>query len=229
MGTWGNRREPDGHAWITGPREGSLEPELARSLQRVLAVTTTGSEPCWFGIWEGFGYLSEAQRGAPSIDAPARRWHLFRAPLDHLRFSFGKGFEHQTANLAWPEDRSWCLATEIDAEATYVGGSKELISAIFEEPTLEAEPACLGERLAYLGEVLKPIVKKRASASLRPGFESREFPVGRNELGLGRMRLGTVISWILRLMPPWRKDQDGMFRSGLFTVSWGRKRRNNRK
>jgi len=62
-----------GDAWITGPREGSLEPNLARTLQSVLASATEDSVPCWFGIWEGFGYLTESQRAAPAIEALARR------------------------------------------------------------------------------------------------------------------------------------------------------------
>lgn len=161
-----------GDAWISGPREGTLEPGLARSLGSVLAHSTEDSVPCWFGIWEGFGYLTEAQRAAPAIEAPHRRWHLFRAPLDHFERSLGGvWFEHQTANLAWPENRSWCLATEIDAEVTYIGGGNELISAILNEPGLEAVPVRLDERLASLRHVLTPVVNKPRGATLAPGFE----------------------------------------------------------
>ena len=210
-----------GDAWITGPREGSLEPDLARPLQTVLAGATEDSAPCWFGIWEGFGYLTGAQRTAPLIEAPGRRWHLFRAPLDHLERSFADDwFEHQTANLAWPGDRSWCLATEIDAEVTYVGGSKELISAILEAPDLEAVPARLDERLAGLRDVLTPIVivDQPAGDALPPGFESREYPPDRHPPGW-RHRLGIVMGWIHRLVlwlnPSMRKEHEEMTRRGL--------------
>ena len=163
-----------GDAWIAGPREGTLEPDLARVVQRLLARQTADSGPCWFGVWEGFAYLTPAQLAAPALAAPGRRWHLFRAPLDHLERSFADGWiEHQTANLAWPADRSWCLATEIDTEATYVAGSNELISAILDEPGLEAVPALLDETLANLRDVLTPIVDKPAGAALLPGLESR--------------------------------------------------------
>ena len=217
-----------GDAWITGPREGSLEPDLARTLQSVLARATEESAPCWFGIWDGFGHLTEAQRTAPAIEAPGRRWHLFRAPLDHLERSFTDTFEHQTANLAWPENRSWCLATEIDAEVTYVGGSKELISAILEAPDLEAVPARLDERLAGLRDVLAPVVDKPAGASLAPGFESREYPPDPHPLGW-KHRLGIVKVWMYRLVlllnPSLRKEHEEMHRSGLFVSEWGWKRR----
>ena len=220
-----------GDAWITGPREGSLEPDLARTLQSVLARKTADSLPCWFGIWEGFGFLTEAQRATPSIEAPGRRWHPFRAPLDHLERSFWDGFEHQTANLAWPEDRSWCLATEIDAEVTYVGGRKELFSAILEEPGLESAPARLDERLAGLRDVLTPVVDKPAGASLPPGFESREYPPDLRP-PKSKHRLGIVMGWMYRLIlwlnPSVRKEHDEMLRSGLFVLNWGRKRRSKR-
>ena len=218
-----------GDAWITGPREGSLEPDLARTLQSVLARAAEDSEPYWFGIWEGFGYLTEAQRAAPAIQAPGRRWHLFRGPLDHLARSFVEDwFENQTANLAWPESRNWCLATEIDAEVTYVGGSKELVSAILDEPGLEAVPASLDERLGRLGDVLTPVVDKPAGASLPPGFESREYAPDYYRHGW-RHRLGIVMGWmfrlVLRLRPSLRRQHDGMFRSGLFVLTWRRRPR----
>ena len=217
-----------GDAWITGPREGSLEPDLARTLHSVLAHATENSVPCWFGLWEGFGYLTEAQRAAPAIEAPGRRWHLFRAPLEHLEQSFTDRWEHQTANLAWPEDRSWCLATEIDAEVTYVGGSKELISAILDEPGLEAAPVRLDERLARLSDVLTPVADKPVGDPLSPGFESRDPPPERNPLGW-RHRFGIVKGWMYRLVlllsPSLRKEHDEMLRNGLFVSTWGWKRR----
>ena len=216
-----------GDAWITGPREGSLEPDLARTLQSILASAIEDSMPCWFGIWDGFGYLTESQRAAPAIEAPGRRWHLFRAPLDHLERSFVDGFENQTANLAWPEDRSWCLATEIDAEVTYVGGSRELISAILEAPGLDAVPARLDSRLAGLRDVLTPVVDKPAGASLLPGFESREYLPDWYRLRW-KHRLGIVKGWMYRLVlglnPALRKEHDEMSRSGLLVSKKGWKR-----
>lgn len=221
-----------GDAWITGPREGSLEPDLARVLQSVLAQERADTVPCWFGIWEGFGWLTEAQRAAPLFEAPGRRWHLFCAPLDHLERPFWDGLEHQAANLAWPEDRSWCLATEIDAEVTYVGGSKDLIIAILEAPGLEAVPARLDERLAGLSDVLKPVVDKPDGASLPPGFESREYPPDLPYLGL-KHGLGTVVGWMYRLNlwlnPSLRKEREEILRSGLLVSERGRKRRDKRK
>lgn len=167
----------DGDEWIEGPAEGCLEPKLARSLQRVLTEFTDSSNPCWFGIWEGFGFLSDAQRRAPKISTRERSWHLFRAPLAAMDQSFFPDhIFHHPANLVWPEDRSWCVATEIDVEATYVGGCEELIAAILAEPALESERVSLDDPPAMLRNLLQPVVEKPSGTPLPEGFEARGNP-----------------------------------------------------
>ena len=44
----------------------------------------------------------------------------------------------QSANLWWPKDRAWCVATEIDFDTTYIGGTQSAISAILACEALEA-------------------------------------------------------------------------------------------
>ncbi|MFC9837889.1 hypothetical protein ACFVKB_29370 [Rhodococcus sp. NPDC127530] len=41
-------------------------------------------------------------------------------------------------NLWWSDDRAWCVATDTDLMATYVGGSARCIDAIINCPDLEA-------------------------------------------------------------------------------------------
>ena len=41
-------------------------------------------------------------------------------------------------NLWWPQDRAWCVATNIDLLASYVGGSRQYVEAILASPDLEA-------------------------------------------------------------------------------------------
>ena len=165
-----------GDAWIGGPGEGSLEPDLARSLRGLLATVTGDPDSCWFGIWEGYGHLTDLQREAPAFSAPARRWRLFKGPLTAMDQSFFEDSGHLSANLVWPEDRSWCVATDIDAEATYVGGSEELIAGVLANADLEAERVNPDRRVASLRDVLQPVVEPPPGASLRPGFEGREYP-----------------------------------------------------
>ncbi|MEO9007921.1 MAG: hypothetical protein ABI401_12490 [Candidatus Dormibacter sp.] len=52
-------------------------------------------------------------------------------------------------NLWWPEDRAWCVASEIDFSYTYVGGSKELVEEILRHPDLEALPATVNDGITY--------------------------------------------------------------------------------
>jgi hypothetical protein len=50
-------------------------------------------------------------------------------------------------NLWWPNDRSWCVSSEIDFPYTYVGGSTKLIAEILAHPFLEAMPATVAQRI----------------------------------------------------------------------------------
>ena len=46
--------------------------------------------------------------------------------------------EYQPPNLFWPDDRAWCVASEIDLYSTYVGGTEALIAELLGDPRLEA-------------------------------------------------------------------------------------------
>ena len=49
--------------------------------------------------------------------------------------------QEQTPNLWWPQDRAWCVATEIDLAWTYVGGPAGMIERLLGEARIEAVPA----------------------------------------------------------------------------------------
>jgi hypothetical protein len=53
----------------------------------------------------------------------------------------------QSPNLWWPDDRAWCVASEIDFRSTYVGGSRALIDRVFDDERFEALPARLTDRV----------------------------------------------------------------------------------
>ena len=130
-----------GLAPIQCPDEGLLPPQVARPLHEVLSAHAGAPGPCWFGVWIGFAY--EYKDGIPAtqrLSTGYRDWDMFRAPLDALTLDFfttGDDF-CQSANVAWADDRSWCLATDIDMKSTYVGGTKALIDAILRHEALEA-------------------------------------------------------------------------------------------
>ena len=43
-------------------------------------------------------------------------------------------------SIWWPEDRAWCVTTDVDLFDTFVGGSRECIEAVLGNPDLEALP-----------------------------------------------------------------------------------------
>jgi hypothetical protein len=125
------------------PAMGTLPPELITPLRHIL-VKHTDAKKYWFAVWEGFGYLTDVARSAPVFEIPARRFHLFYAPLEALEQSFSAppfndDVFHQTANLWWPDDQAWCVATEIDFMSTYVGATEEAAEEIIKHSVFEAE------------------------------------------------------------------------------------------
>ncbi len=73
---------------------------------------------------------------------PARDYLFFEGSLDGAT-DFGHYLEPeyfipQSPNLFWPEDRAWCVASEIDLYCTLVGGSNALAESLMANPELEA-------------------------------------------------------------------------------------------
>ncbi len=132
-----------GYKVIDVPQEGTLTPVVAHSLLEKLEHFTQHSSTCWFGVWEGFGWDYK-----PGLEEPQafgihghRAWHLFQGPLGAMKCSFFDADVHQSANLIWPEDRSWCIATEISLQSTYIGGTNELVASILDISAVEAYAA----------------------------------------------------------------------------------------
>jgi hypothetical protein len=79
---------------------------------------------------------------APRLQLPAREYLVLRGTLADVP-SLGHelpwgAFSPQSPNLLWPDDASWCVATEIDLDSTYVGGPRALVDELVAEPRLEA-------------------------------------------------------------------------------------------
>lgn len=126
---------------IDRPDEGRLPEAVAKPLREVLARHVMPSESCWFGVWTGFAspYKPEIPTTS-SIDAGFREWDLFKGPIDAVGFQFFQR-ENYTANVIWPNRRTWFVSTDIDLETTYVGGSAALIGELLEAQGLEAVEA----------------------------------------------------------------------------------------
>jgi len=159
----------DGYARIDHERVGVLPPDVASALIDILVRYTAAAEILWLAIWEGYGHMvgppviDQSARSAPlprgpAEPAPVRRLMPPRPPrgtrrihIPHRNYMLYRGRPDQVVgwidgpNLWWPDDRAWCVASDIDLPWTYVGGSKALVAAVLAEHVLHALPASLDE------------------------------------------------------------------------------------
>ena len=142
--------------WNQPPAQGNLLGP-ARPLAAVLRKFTSTPEQCWFGVWEGHGVpLYENLQSAPRFGTDSRRWLLLHGPVEStIQTPFPRW--HQSPNLWWPEDRAWCVGTEIDLLTTYVGGSGECIEAVLSDALLEALPVPVDQRVTWDSDTINPL------------------------------------------------------------------------
>jgi hypothetical protein len=135
-------RGPDGEQlWDHQPRCGTLPHDVAVRLAAILGAHTTTPDNCWFSVWEGWGGLQERVYEAPVVAIPDRTFFLLRGAIKDVTTTLDDvEWIYQSPNLWWPEDRAWCVATEIDFSWTYVGGSRACIDELLKDQELEVLP-----------------------------------------------------------------------------------------
>ena len=152
------------------PLEGTLERDELDALVEILAPHTSSPQSCWFGLWEGYGWMqgspavaelapSPTHKGfrrrrqspvepvappGPHVQLPGRSLALYRGPVEAAT-AFCQPPAFQSPNLWWPEDRAWCVASEIDLPSTYLGGTRALVQEVLHDGRLEAVPASLAD------------------------------------------------------------------------------------
>lgn len=137
------------------PSEGSLPSDLARALVAVLTRHTETPQRCWFAVWYGFGDTRDDVRQAPTFHVPARDYFLLQGPIDAAPESAVESRE-RSANLWWPDDRAWCVATEIDLNTTYIGCAEPCRDEIVGLPQLEALPIDPATGISRASDLLNP-------------------------------------------------------------------------
>jgi hypothetical protein len=60
-------------------------------------------------------------------------------------------------SLWWPEDRAWCVGTDIDLMSTYVGGSKACIDAVLADDRLEGLPVSVDQSVTWAADTINPL------------------------------------------------------------------------
>jgi hypothetical protein len=173
-------RETRFEAWSGEPRLGVLSTAQCTALVELLARHTSTPDTCWFCVWNGYGTFNpssisefraysgvlrgvrawwwrvqprfpKAKTKVPDgklVRLPGRDYFLFKGPL-----SLAAGHTYGP-NLWWPDDRAWCVASEIDFPYTYVGGPKKLIDEILADPALEALPAALHQGITAFSDTV---------------------------------------------------------------------------
>jgi hypothetical protein len=147
--------------WHDEPYLARCPPEVRGPLTDILRVHTTSPDPCWVCIWDGYGGLEDVLTGIPRVHHPQRDYALLRASLETIASGVLVGPGWAEPNIWWPEDRAWCVATEIDFRWTYVAGTHECIRAVLADSRLEAlatQPDHLG---SYNGDVINGPVAPR--------------------------------------------------------------------
>jgi hypothetical protein len=169
-----------------GPHPGSLYPD-AEVLAAVLRAFTTTPDECWFCIWDGYGWQARRQlsspgatpvilpdpvpaavRRGPRVRLPGRDYLLYTGPVESI--TAPADIHHgQSANLAWPADHSWCVASEIDLAWTYVAGSAALIDTLLAERRVEAVPADPAQPLTRVEPYLTALVERSVDQLVADG------------------------------------------------------------
>ena len=160
--------------WGSLPIEGSLDSDQIGGVIDVLTRFTTTPDVCFFCIWEGWGefggpesfaYLSPTGTGGRlqegSEDDLLRRlkrakrleiglfgYILSTGPMDAFLEVGG------SPSLWWPQDRAWCVASDVDLTSTFVGGTEECIAHLVGHLDLEALPIGLDVRIDVEGDTI---------------------------------------------------------------------------
>jgi len=140
--------------WGTVPTGGSLPVAEGDRLAAILRAFTATRHRCYFGVWEGFGVPElNAFANQPRLRLTHRAYFLFLGPIDAVT-SLSFGSFQQTPNLWWPEDRAWCVATDIDLSETYLAASEACVQRVIADPGLEAFAITPEARIDVDGDVI---------------------------------------------------------------------------
>jgi hypothetical protein len=106
----------------------------------------------------GLATRDAAQAGVdacrPLLDG-APRLELAERPVRAIEdFHVQRG---DAPNIGWPDDRAWCVASEIDLMRMYVGGSRALIDAIVADDHLEAVAVSVDELVTWEADAINPL------------------------------------------------------------------------
>jgi hypothetical protein len=118
----------------------------ARRALHLLSRFTATPQQCYFCIWEGYSdiELPASVRRGPLVNLPHRRYALLQGSLTDIdRWEKDLGVESPCPPpaFAWPADRSWCFASDVDPHWAGIGARQVAIDALVQEPEIDVVPA----------------------------------------------------------------------------------------
>ena len=95
-------------------------------------------------------------RSAPLFRRPGRGYHLLRGPLSEIGRFYAPRAE--APSIWWPDDRAWCVGSDVDLMTTYLGGAAEAVEAVVADPELEALAIPEGQDVTWEADTVNPSV-----------------------------------------------------------------------
>jgi hypothetical protein len=138
--------------WHGAPARGHLPSPVAERLVAVLTRWTTTADVCWFAVAQGGAVITDH----PTLSLPRCEYWVVNGPIELASANMAAEPFEQSANLWWPADRAWCVATDIDLVTSYVGGSAGCIAELLATPDLETAPAEPGQRVTWDADQVNP-------------------------------------------------------------------------
>lgn len=120
-----------------GPDHPSELDQLAVAA-KVLARHTGTPDDCFFGWWDGW----PADLDGPRFALPHRAYHLLHGDVTDLgRWADAELWpapEHAyPPAFAWPADRAWCLAADVDPHFAGIGASRAAVDDLLAAPGID--------------------------------------------------------------------------------------------
>ena len=118
---------------------GSLSAEhTAVVIERLEPATSTPQE-CTFAVWDGYGNSRQARPTATELILPGRRYYAWPGSITEAAVTTSQSASiWRGANLWWPRDHAWCVASDVDFIWTYIGGSALLIDALLSDERIDS-------------------------------------------------------------------------------------------
>lgn len=120
--------------------------DQARRALDILGGFTTTPDDCYFCVWDGRSDVRfpSTVNDRPSVDIPDRHYVLLHGSLSDLASwetaLGGEGYP-PPPSFAWPADRHWCFASDVDPHWAGIGSTREAIQALMDDRCLDVVPA----------------------------------------------------------------------------------------